>query len=223
MTVCERPQFRPGGRSYSAEAIIRLTAGSSPAHRASSTFPPGLWVPLSLYASLPLSVFVSPFGLPDVPGYLPLSSLVQGTKATTRKEVRGEIKGWRWKRTFTAIRELHKQLGRFCDILNDMECPVSPLLIVGNAAGVVMIGHYVGLRRRTYFTFFFFFLGATSKTWEFPWFPLTVRSANQANLPQGSEPHKRSGTRFSQASLTCPRCGNILSFALAEVETTWLT
>lgn len=156
MTVCERPQFRPGGRSYSAEAIIRLTAGSSPARRASSTFPPGLWVPLSLYASLPLSVFVSPFGLPDVPGYLPLLSLVQGTKATTRKEVRGEIKGWRWKRTFTAIRELHKQLGRFCDILYDMECPVSPLLIFGNAAGVVMIGHYVGLRRRTYFTFFFF-------------------------------------------------------------------
>lgn len=111
MTVCERPQFRPG-RSYSAEAIIRLTAVSSPAHRASSTFPPGLWVPLSLYASLPLSVFVSPSGLPDVPGYMPLSSLVQGTKATTGKEVRGEIKGWRWKRKFTAIGELHKQSGQ---------------------------------------------------------------------------------------------------------------
>lgn len=86
MTVCVSPQFSPG-RSYSTEAIIRLTVGSSPAHRASSTFPPGLRVPLSLYASLPLSVFVSPSGLPDVPGYMPLSSLVQGTKATTRKEV----------------------------------------------------------------------------------------------------------------------------------------
>lgn len=111
MTVCERPQFRPR-RSYSAGAIIRLTAGSSPAHRASSTFPPGLWVPPSLYASLPLSVFVSPSGLPDVPGYMPLSSLVQGTKATMRKEVKGEIKGWRWKRKFTAFGELHKQSGQ---------------------------------------------------------------------------------------------------------------
>lgn len=111
MTVCERPQFRPR-RSYSAEAIIRLTAGSSPAHRASSTFPPGLRVPLSLYASLPLSVFVSPSGLPDVPGYMALSSLVQGTKATMRKEVREEIKGWRWKRKFTAVEELHKQSGQ---------------------------------------------------------------------------------------------------------------
>lgn len=146
MTVCERPQFSPSGRSYSAEAIIRLTADSSAAHRASSTFPPGLWVPLSLYASLPLSVLSVPPGSQ--------TSLVQGTKATARKEVRGEIKGQRWKRKFTAIRELHKLLSRFCDILNDMECPVSLLLIFGNTGWAVMIGHYVGLRRRTYLTFF---------------------------------------------------------------------
>lgn len=156
MTVCERPQFRPGGRSYSAEAIIRLTAGSSPAHRASSTFPPGLWEPLSLYASLPLSLFVSPSGLPDVPGYLPLSSLVQGTKATARKEVRGgkkkdgdESVRLQQSGSYESIRT------DFCDILNDMECPVSPRLISGNAAGAVMIGHHVGLQRRTYLTFFF--------------------------------------------------------------------
>lgn len=50
-------------------------------------------MPLSLDASLPLSVFVFPSGLPDVPGYMPLSGLAQDTKATTRKEVGREIKG----------------------------------------------------------------------------------------------------------------------------------
>lgn len=59
-------------------------------------------------------------------------------------------------------------LGRFGDILNDMECPASLQPMFGNAGGAVMIGHYVGLPRRSNSlqrTFLFFFSSVpTSKT-----------------------------------------------------------
>lgn len=42
----------------------------------------GLLLPLSLCPFLLLHVFVFPSGLPDVPGYMPLSSWVRGTKPT---------------------------------------------------------------------------------------------------------------------------------------------
>lgn len=106
-------------------------------------FPTGLLLPLSLNAFLPPSVFVFPSGLPDVPGYMPLSSRVQGTKATTRKEVRrGE------KRADESVNlqpsGSYRRTGQFCDIQNDLECPVFVLLMFENACGTVMIGYYVG-------------------------------------------------------------------------------
>lgn len=218
MTECERPQFRPG-RSYSAEAIIRLTAGSSPAHRASSTFPPGLWVPLSLHASLPLSVFVSPSGLPDVPGYMALSSLVEGTKARTRKEVRGEIKGWRWKRRFTAIGELHKQSGQIWRHLEWYGMSRFPAAAVWRRWWSGNDRTLCGFTKEILFVaadFFFPHLSVLhpkpESSHDFLW------PSTQQIEPNYSTAENHTNAVAQEASLTWPPCGNVLSVTLAEVK-----
>lgn len=93
-----RESFCPG-------AIIRLTTASSSVFGHCQNF---LQVSSSLCHRLPFCFFMFwPSSLPDVPGYMPLLSVVQGTKTITRKGEEGG-KRRRWKCKFTASRTLYK-------------------------------------------------------------------------------------------------------------------
>lgn len=93
-----------------------------------------------------------PSSLPDVPGYMPLLSVVQGTKTIARKEARrGGGGGGEDESVNLQLTGRYISTGWFCDSQDDVECPVSLLLMFENACGTIMIGYYVGLRRRVHF------------------------------------------------------------------------
>lgn len=82
--LCVKPQCSPG-RVILPRGHYQINSPLFLCVWASLKSPTSLLLPLSLYAFLPFLVFVFPSGLPDVPGYMPLSSWVQGTKPTSGK------------------------------------------------------------------------------------------------------------------------------------------
>lgn len=88
--LCVKPQCSPG-RVILARAHYQINNPRFFCVWASLKSLTDLLLPLSLYAFLSCSVFVFPSGVPDVPGYMPLSSWVLGTKSTTRKRWRLEV------------------------------------------------------------------------------------------------------------------------------------
>lgn len=148
-----RESFCPG-------AIIRLTTASSSVFGHCQNF---LQVSSSLCHRLPFCFFMFwPSSLPDVPGYMPLLSVVQGTKTITRKEARRGEKG-EDESVNLQLAGRYISTGWFCDIQDDLECPVFLLLMFENACGTIMIGYYVGFREGEFFYGVVLVFGATSK------------------------------------------------------------